>query len=254
MLSFKNVAGGPYASPLVSDLSFLLCSVGGRDPFPTRFRPGPFLTPIPNAPFSGVVNLERTIIGKDGSVTQLKSTREIARDTRGRIHNESRALIPVSSTDAPEVLHILLYDPQTRISTEIDVRTRTFWTRTINHPPSSEPPSIRFAAPDGNAPPNEFTKQEDLGIREIVGVPAHGIRETQTVTDESDGKEVVISDEYWYSQDLRIYLMTKHSDPRKGITAMKVAQVTRTEPDPAFFEVPEGYTRPEAQTETEKSN
>jgi hypothetical protein len=213
-----------------------------------------FMTPIPNAPFSGVVNIERTMVRKDGSVMQFKSTREVARDTRGRIHNELRALIPVSSTDTPQLLNIHLYDPQTRISTEIDVRQRTFWTRTMNHPPSTEPPSIRFAAPDGNAPPNEFTKQEDLGIREIEGVPAHGIRQTQTVTDENRGREVVITDEYWYSQDLRINLMIKHSDPRKGMTTMTLAQVTRTEPDPAFFEVPEGYTHPGAQAPTEKAN
>jgi hypothetical protein len=209
-----------------------------------------FLTPVPNAQFSGVVNIERTVVGKDGSVMQFKSTRDVARDTRGRIHNELRAQIPVSSSAKPELLNVHLYDPQTRISTEIDVRKRTFWTRTINHPPSTEPPSIRFAAPDGNAPPSEFTKQEDLGIREIEGVPAHGVRQTQTVTDENDGKEVVITDECWYSQDLRINLMMKHSDPRKGSTTMTVAQVTRTEPDPAFFEVPEGYTRPGAQPAT----
>ena len=221
---------------------------------PRASAQGLFVTPIPNAPFSGIVNIERTIVRKDGPVTQLKSIREIARDTRGRIHNELRAFLPVSSTDTPEVLNIHLYDPQTRISTEINVRKRTFSTRTMDHPPSTEPPSIRFAAPDGNAPPNEFTKQEDLGIREIAGVPAHGIRETQTVVDENDGKEVVITDEYWYSQDLRINLMTKHSDPRKGIATMTVAQVTRTEPDPALFVVPEGYTRPGPQTGTENSN
>jgi hypothetical protein len=213
-----------------------------------------FMTPIPNAPFSGVINIERTIVRKDGSAMQLKATREVARDTRGRIHNEVRALVPVSSTDPPELLFIHLYDPQTRISTEIDVRKRTFWTRTMNHPPSTEPPTIRFAAPDGNAPPNEFTRQEDLGIHEIAGVPAHGIQETQTVPDENDGEEVVITDEYWYSQDLRINLMIRHSDPRKGTTTMTVAQITRTEPDPSFFAVPEGYTHSGAQAATAKAN
>jgi len=212
-----------------------------------------FMTPVPNAPFTAVVTTERTIVHKDGSVTQLKSTREVARDTRGRIHNELRALVPVSSGDAPELLNVHLYDPQTRISTEINVRTKTFWTRTMNHPPSTEPPSIRFAAPDGNAPPSEFTKQEDLGTREIEGVQARGMRQTQTVTDENDGKEVVITDEYWYSQDLRVNLMMKHSDPRHGTTTMTIAQVNRTEPDPAFFEVPEGYTRPGALPEPEKA-
>ena len=35
---------------------------------------------------------------------------------------------------------------------------------------------------------------------------------------------------------------------------MTVAQVTRREPDPAFFEVPEGYKRPGAQAATLKTN
>jgi hypothetical protein len=66
--------------------------------------------------------------------------------------------------------------------------------------------------------------------------------------------EVVITDEYLHSQDLRINLMIKHSVPRKGMTTMTVAQVTPTEPDPAFFEVPEGYAHPGAQAATEKAN
>jgi len=201
-----------------------------------------FVTPIPNTPFSAVVNVERTVVRPDGSVMQFRSMREVARDTRGRIHNESRALVPASSSETPRLLHVHLYDPQSRVSTEINVRERGFWTRTMSHPPSTEPPSIRFAAPDGNAPPSEFTKQEDLGIQEIAGVPAHGIRQTQTVTDEKSGKEVVITDESWYSQELRVNVMMKNSDPRKGTTTITLAQVNQAEPDPAFFEIPEGYT------------
>jgi len=211
-----------------------------------------FMTPIPNEPFSGVVKIEQTLVLKDGSVTQLKSIREVARDTKGRIHNERRELIPVSSTSTPELRYVHLYDPQTRISTEIDVRKRTFWTMTMDHPPSTEPPSIRFAAPDGDAPPSDLTKQEDLGIREIEGVPAHGMRQTQTVTD--GGKEVVITDEYWYSQELRVNVMIKHSDPREETSTLTLTQVTRTEPDPKFFEIPEGYTGPGAQAGTKKPN
>lgn len=222
-------------------------------PFTPAFAQSFFLTPVPHAPFSGVVNIDQIIIGKDGSVFQLKSTREVARDSLGRIHNELRSFVPASSDAKPELVHIHLYDPRTRVSTEINVRKRTFWTRTMNHPPSTEPPSIRFAAPDGDAPPSEFTKQEDLGMREIEGVPAHGMRQTQTVTDGNNGKEITITDEYWYSQDLRVNLMIKHSDPRKEVTTMTVSQITRTEPDPTLFDVPEGYTRPDAQPGPEKA-
>jgi hypothetical protein len=48
--------------------------------------------------------------------------------------------------------------------------------------------------------------------------------------------------------------MIKHSDPRKETTTLTVAQVNRAEPDPAYFEVPEGYTRPGAQPEAKKAN
>jgi hypothetical protein len=200
-----------------------------------------FVTPVANAPFSAVVNVERTSVGRDGRIFEIKSFREIGRDSSGRIHNERRTPVPASSDQTPKLDHIHLYDPQSRVSTEINVEKKTFWTRTMNHPPSTEPPSIRFAAPDGNAPPSEFTKDEDLGVQEIDGVSAHGIRETQTVVDENTGKDVVVTDEYWYSQDLRINLIVKHNDPRKESTTLTVTQIKQATPDPQFFEIPEGF-------------
>jgi hypothetical protein len=202
-----------------------------------------FVTPVPNAPFSAVVNIERSRVQPDGSVLNLKTIRDIARDSRGRIHNESRALLPASSTDAPPLIRIHVYDPQTRISTYLIPGKQTYWTQTTNHPPSTEPPTIRFTGPTGSAPQNEFAKEEDLGIREIEGVSAHGVRETQVVPAEASGtgKEVAVTDEYWYSEDLRINLFIRHSDPRTQTVTMKVSQITRTEPDPALFQIPEGY-------------
>jgi hypothetical protein len=35
---------------------------------------------------------------------------------------------------------------------------------------------------------------------------------------------------------------------------LMVERITRTEPDPAFFEIPEGYTRPAAPSGTGKAN
>jgi hypothetical protein len=92
-------------------------------------------------------------------------------------------------------------------------------------------------------PKSEFTKEEDLGIKDMESLPVHGVRESQTIPAESSGtgKEIIVTDEYWYSEDLRINLMIKHSDPRTGTVTRTVTQITRTEPDPAFFEIPEGY-------------
>jgi hypothetical protein len=201
-----------------------------------------FVTPITNAPFMAVVNVERSVVQNDGSVDNLKTFREIGRDSRGRIHNEMRSLVAASSDKTPELIRIHLYDPQTRTSTMIDLHEQTFFTQTVNRPPSAVPPDRRYSASAAEGPQNEFVKQEDLGVHEMEGVQVHGVRETQTIPAESGGgKDIVVSDEYWYSEDLRINLMIKHSDPRTGSVKMMVAQVTRTEPDPAFFEIPEGY-------------
>lgn len=172
--------------------------------------------------------------------------RDIGRDSRGRIRNELRALVPVSDTKTPQIVGIHLYDPQSRISTMLNPQVRTFSTQIVNRPPATVPPALLDASPTGDTlPQNEFTKREDLGIRDVEGLPAHGVRETQTIPAESSGrdKEILITDEYWYSDDLRINLMIKHSDPRKGTVTMTVAQITRTEPEPALFEIPDGYRR-----------
>jgi len=54
-------------------------------------------------------------------------------------------------------------------------------------------------------------------------------------------KEIVVTDEYWYSNKLRLNLVVKHSDLRTGTVKITVAQITRTEPNPSFFEIPDGY-------------
>jgi hypothetical protein len=84
-----------------------------------------------------------------------------------------------------------------------------------------------------------------LGIHDIEGLPAHGVRQTQTIEAETsgNGREMVITDEYWHSDDLRVNLMIKHSDPRTGTVTMTVTQIKRTEPDPGLFQIPPGYRR-----------
>ena len=129
----------------------------------------------------------------------------------------------------------------------LDPQARTFSSMTVNHPPATVPPRLIYASPTGSALPlNEFTKEEDLGIREMEGGSVHGVREIQTIPAASSGagKDIVVTDEYWYSDDLRINMEIEHNDPRTGSVTMTVTQVTRTEPDAALFEIPEGYKRP----------
>ncbi|HKF24240.1 MAG TPA: hypothetical protein VKE93_21910 [Candidatus Angelobacter sp.] len=212
-----------------------------------------FVTPVPNAPFTGVIHVERSVVQRDGSVRDLRTIRDIGRDSRGRIFNESRTLLPASDTSTPQVMSVLLYDPQTRTSTHIFPAQRVFSTGTVNRPPETQPPALLDGSTTGNSiPRNDFTKQEDLGNRQMEGLAVHGVRETQTIPAENSpaGKEIVVTDEFWYSADLRINMLIKHSDPRTGSVTMTVTQVKRSEPDPALLEIPEGYKPFGARAET----
>jgi hypothetical protein len=50
----------------------------------------------------------------------------------------------------------------------------------------------------------------------------------------------------WYSEDLRINLVLKHNDPRTGSVVLTVTQISRADPDSSLFQIPDGYTGPEA--------
>ncbi len=203
-----------------------------------------FVTPIPNAPFSAMIDVQRSFVQPNGAVVNVKTIRQIARDSHGRIHNEGRDLVPASSSVTPQVLRIHLYDPQTRISATVDPLHKTFWTMVVNRPPATVPPALLAASPVGDMlPANEFTKQEDLGMSEMEGVSVHGVRQTQTIPADASGtgKDVVITDEYWYSEELRINVVIKHNDPRMGSVTMTVTQISRAEPAAALFEIPNDY-------------
>jgi hypothetical protein len=202
---------------------------------------GIFITPVPDAPFTGVIKVDRTIVQPDGKVASLRTIRDTARDSRGRIYNVFRAPVPADFAGTPPTIRVHFYDPQTRNYTYLYPDQHTYMTGTVNHPPAAEPADL-IASPAGNSTPlNQFTKQEDLGTQSIEGITAHGVRETQTIPGSGTGSEVVLTDEYWYSDDLHMNVMVKHSDPRKGSVTMTLTQAKRTDPDPSLFQIPEGY-------------
>ena len=92
--------------------------------------------------------------------------------------------------------------------------------------------------------PNSNEKKEDLGKQLVEGVEATGTRTTITIPAGEIGNEraIEIVSERWYSPELQLVVMTRHSDPRMGETTYKLTNINRTEPAKALFEVPADYT------------
>ena len=91
---------------------------------------------------------------------------------------------------------------------------------------------------------NPNVKKEDLGSQNIEGVMATGSRVTTIIPAGEIGndKEIRVVSEQWFSDDLQVLVMTRHSDPRSGETVYRLRNILRAEPDQNLFTVPGDYT------------
>jgi hypothetical protein len=87
-------------------------------------------------------------------------------------------------------------------------------------------------------------KTESLGQKTIDGVPADGSRTTTVIPAGAIGNQqpITVVAEQWFSLDLEILLLTRHSDPRTGESTYTLSNITRGEPAAGLFDVPSDYT------------
>ena len=86
--------------------------------------------------------------------------------------------------------------------------------------------------------------REALDPQTIEGLSATGTRTTTIIPagEIGNAQELKIISEQWFSEELQVLVMTKHSDPRSGETLYRLRSVLRAEPDPTLFMVPADYT------------
>jgi hypothetical protein len=106
--------------------------------------------------------------------------------------------------------------------------------------PIAAEPNPAASAPHAPAPTH---KQIDLGDQTIDGTTLHGTEKQTIIPAElsTTGQPITITDEYWYSPDLAVYLIIKHNDPRTGEQLVAVTHIGRHEPPPTQFAVPATY-------------
>jgi hypothetical protein len=186
---------------------------------------------IPGTPFSATVVIESERDWPDGSTQIRRTINLIARDSQGRTHNETRRLMPEYFHGSPPLLSVRLFDPVTRIRTLYDP---------VLHVARQE---VVPKQPKASTFPNPFMRVEDLGVTTLNGLPAKGTRRTYTVAAAASGtgNPVEIEDEDWYSEDLHMNLLVRHTDPRVGVQTIGVSGLKREEPPAAMFQVPAGY-------------
>jgi len=205
---------------------------------------------LAGCPFSAVVEIVRTRKLGDGSQVQTKSRALSYRDSVGRVGYQSFA-ITENDQDRPETPNmILIADTFARFEYVIFPDRTTAWRYAMKIPAASwlggEQPQDPSPQPSGSqATPDAGVKisVENLGSRQMEGLLAEGTRTTKTIPAGVDGsdKEVTVIIEWWISPELGITLLKKVSDPRSQDREERVTKLWRSEPDAAWFRVPEGY-------------
>jgi hypothetical protein len=195
---------------------------------------GIFVTPVEGAPFSATVEIRNETLNTDGTIWSWYSINEIARDNTGRIHNEIRQAMPEDFTGIPEILGVHIFDPQSRLNTYYDPRTSMASQRVLSLPPIDL---------DARLLALHKPQSKDLGTKIINGIECRGTLEAYTmpVSGNGEDKPVTITDEFWYSTDLHMNILIHHTVSSGGGKTVTVLHIKREPPDPALFEVPEGY-------------
>jgi hypothetical protein len=233
---------------------------------------------VKGAPYSAQGTMTFTQTLSDGNRINRQTTSQIYRDGEGRTRREETlgAIGPFASGgEGMQMIHIsdpvagtvYMLNPKDKTASKLTMKinvakklgagggtgtTITSDSVTIHMPPPPLPPPGGGAAPmilqrvgggDMMAMKGQ-ANQESLGTQEIEGIQAEGTRTTFTIPAGQIGNEqpIQVINERWYSPELQVVVMTKHSDPRTGEQVYKLTNISRSEPAHQLFEIPADYT------------
>ncbi len=233
-------------------------------------------SPVKNAPYSAQAVTQTTQTLVDGNRIARNSSSTIYRDSEGRERREL-SLGNLGNNGEP-VQTVFISDPVTGANYTLDTKTKTAmkmpapppFSKALPAPPAGAVvmppqmpgmaggmvssviggPQVMIYRANSAANPGEAPKVEQLGTMSIEGLLAEGARTTVTIPPGQVGNEqpIQIVSERWYSPELKVTVLSKHSDPRMGDTEYKMTNVSRAEPLPSLFQVPSDYTLKDSPT------
>jgi hypothetical protein len=200
---------------------------------------------VTGAPFSATITTESKQTLSDGNLIQRNSTGSLARDTQGRTRRDMvlPAFGPLAESGKPAPHVVSVNDPVASARYLLDVDNKTARKMQIfsGDRGAGRKPHEGFRL---KATVDNETVTTSLGTQTIGGVSAEGTRYTRTIPTGQIGnaKPIVVVTERWYSPDLQMVVMTKHTDPRMGETTFQMTNIQRQEPAATLFQVPADYT------------
>ena len=191
---------------------------------------------VKGSPFSAQTVIENVQTLADGTKLTRKVTGSLYRDGEGRTRREQEMgfMGPFAPAgDAPRLVFIT--DPVGGSNYALNLVDKT---------------ARKMRPFDGEPPPKEQPQQSGMQVKSetlkkqvMEGVEVEGTRSTVIIPAGQIGNDrpLEIVSERWYSPDLQIAVMTKHSDPRWGVMTYRLTNIKREEPPHTLFTVPSDY-------------
>jgi hypothetical protein len=229
-------------------------------------------TPVKSTPFCAAVTTEHTQLFADGNRIHTTEGSTLCRDSEGRTRRETglNLLGAAAQKPAGKLITIIdpvagyryLLDPDSKVAHkmalpslaplgpkragEAGTRVKTenvMVFRTADQPGSDVFFGNEFVNKQGRSANDAPPATENLGDQMIEGVHATGTRMTTTIPSGKMGNDQPISvvSERWYSPELKVTVMTKHTDPWAGELRTQFSSVNTSEPDSSLFAIPADY-------------
>lgn len=205
---------------------------------------------VKGKPFSAEVAVESTQTLSDGNRISHRVTARLYRDKEGRARRDTQvaALGPWQADASAPMELSFLQDPVAGVGYTLNARSRTAQRYQLRRSEAGvgAGASEWLSSEGGRAKekrPYEISR-ESLGKRMMEGVEAEGVRTRMVIPAGAAGNErpIEVTSERWYSPELQITLIFRHSDPRFGETLYRVVTLRREDPPAALFAVPADYT------------
>jgi len=199
---------------------------------------GVTVTAIPGAPFTAKEIVKITNHLQDGTVVEQKYFAMIVRDGQGRVYRETRGKVPFNSDREPHLFNTFISDPKAGTRTTCTGVTRTCVV-TSWHPVLHRAEEQAGPSKDGMS----YLTREDMGRSTIDGLEVIDTQETRTYNAGAFGnnRDVAVTKRYWYAPQLQVNLAVNRHDPRIADQDLQLTELSVSEPDPAWFAIPDGF-------------
>jgi len=242
----------------------------------------PGVRTIAGEPFSAEEESERSQVLADGTHVSQTTRIHLYRDSQGRTRNET---VPAQALEARSPLFFVhIYDSVAKVHYTLDMQRQVAHVMSVpgenrarpepaqaettdQSPPAGVGRPLRSATSQtGTDPANEPVRRRvshvSLGTQTFEGIEARGMQTTMTIPEGAEGNDrpIEIVCENWESQELKLTMLSKCTDPLHGDHTTRVVSIDRSEPDASLFQVPPDFkivdqqtrSAPEATTTTER--